>query len=334
MKTMASLLEKLACPQCSGNIELENIYSEENGKIKKGNFVCRSCSSRYPVNDFIPRFVPLDNYARSFGFQWNRHARTQLDKFSGIPMSRNRFFQVSRLPEHLDGKTIMEAGCGAGRFTQIAIETGAEVFSFDYSNAVDANRANNGQPDNLHLFQADIFNIPFRRESFDHVFCFGVLQHTPDPKRAFMSLIPCLKRGGIIAIDIYDLTLRAFFNPKYWLRPLTRKMPPEKLYRIVLKVTPKLFPLKMWITETIPLGKYFAFFIPVAYHKGFLPEIDRLSYKDLLEWSILDTFDKFAPRYDKPQRISTIRKWFNEAGLKDVSVSYGPNGIIGRGIKP
>jgi hypothetical protein len=89
----------------------------------------------------------------------------------------------------------------------------------------------------------------------------------------------------------------------------------------------------MWITEKIPSGKYPAFFIPIAYHKGFLPHSDNLTYEQLLEWSILDTFDKFAPKYDKPQRISTVKKWFEEAGLKDIVVYYGPNGINGKGIK-
>lgn len=111
-------------------------------------------------------------------------------------------------------------------------------------------------------------------------------------------------------------------------------MSQEQLYKLVQNVVPRLFPIKMWITEKVPFGKYFAFFIPVAYHKGFLPHANKLTYEQLLEWSILDTFDKFAPRYDKPQRLSTVRKWFAKAGLVKVHVDYGPNGIIGRGVKP
>jgi hypothetical protein len=96
---------------------------------------------------------------------------------------------------------------------------------------------------------------------------------------------------------------------------------------------PKVFPIKMWVTEKVPFGKYPAFFIPIAYHKGFIPNIDKFSYDQLLEWSILDTFDKYAPRYDKPQRITTIKKWFLRTGLTNVSVKYGPNGIVAKGVK-
>ncbi len=328
------IVNLLVCPTCDSNIAIKSVVEESNGEIREGTLYCTVCKSEFSVRNSIPRFVPPENYAQSFGFQWNKHAKTQIDKFSGIDMSRNRFFTVTGWAENLKGQKILEAGCGAGRFTQIALETEADVFSFDYSNAVDANFANNGLKGNFHPFQTDIYHIPLRRGSFDKIFCFGVLQHCPDPKKAFMSLIPFLRTGGEIAIDIYDLTFRAFVNPKYWLRPFTKRMSPENLYKLVQSVVPRLFPIKMWITENIPFGKYFAFFIPVAYHKGFLPYADKLTYEQLLEWSILDTFDKFAPKYDKPQHISTVRKWFAEAGLSDVYIAYGPNGIIGRGVKP
>lgn len=328
------IVNLLVCPRCNSKIAIKSAAEGTNGEIREGVLYCITCKSEFPVQSYIPRFVPLENYAHSFGFQWNKHARTQIDKFSGISMSRDRFFQVTKWSENLKGQRILEAGCGAGRFTQIATEAGAEVFSFDYSNAVDANLTNNGLQDNLHLFQADIYHIPLPKAFFDKIFCFGVLQHCPDPKKAFMSLIPHLRTGGKIAIDIYDLTFRAFVNPKYWLRPFTRRMSPERLHKIVEEVVPVLFPTKMWVTERILFGKYFAFFIPIAYHKGFLPHADKLTYEQLLQWSILDTFDKFAPKYDKPQPISTVRKWFAEADLSDVYIAYGPNGIIGRGVKP
>lgn len=203
------------CPQCFRRITIKAVLKEINGEIQEGMLYCTNCSSEFVVQNYIPRFVPSENYAHSFGFQWNKHAKTQIDKFSGISMSRDRFFHVTSWVENLVGQRILEAGCGAGRFTQIVIEAGAEVFSFDSSNAVDANFANNGLKDNFHPFQADIYHIPLQRGSFDKIFCFGVLQHCPDSKKAFMSLIPFLRTGGEIAIDIYDLTFRAFVNPKY-----------------------------------------------------------------------------------------------------------------------
>jgi SAM-dependent methyltransferase len=327
-------VDTFICPHCQGKIELLSSVEKGKDEIKSGTLVCAACRGEFAIENHIPRFVPKENYAQSFGFQWNKHAKTQIDALSGMTLTYDRFFQVTGWAKDLRGQKIMEAGCGAGRFSHVALATGAELFSFDYSNAIDANFSNNGTKTNFYPFQGNIYAIPLVRGSFDKVFCLGVLQHCPDPKKAFMSLVPLLKPGGQIVVDIYDLTFRAFVNPKYWLRPLTRNMPAQKLYDLVRKWVPRLFPIKMWITEHIWFGKYLAFFIPVAYHKGFLPGFEKLTYNDLVEWSILDTFDKFAPKYDRPQTLNTMKRWCKEAGLKEVDVRYGPNGIVVRGVKP
>ena len=92
----------------------------------------------------IPRFVQSENYAKAFGMQWNKFKKTQLDSFTKQPISYNRLRTAfgSNLNE-LKGKKVLEAGCGSGRFTEILLSHGAEVYAFDYSNAVDANYDNN-----------------------------------------------------------------------------------------------------------------------------------------------------------------------------------------------
>ena len=61
-------------------------------------------------------------------------------------------------------KKVLEAGSGAGRFTEILLKYGAVVDSFDYSSAVEANAKNNGHHDNLVLVQADIRKMPFPKD--------------------------------------------------------------------------------------------------------------------------------------------------------------------------
>ena len=48
----------------------------------------------------------------------------------------------------------------------------------------------------------------------------------------------------------------------------------------------------------------------------------------LKEWSYLDTFDMLAPRYDRPARLGTVKRWAQHAHLTDVSVAYTPHGIV------
>ena len=54
----------------------------------------------------------------------------------------------------------------------------------------------------------------------------------------------------------------------------------------------------------------------------------------LKEMAYLDTFDMLSPKYDKPQTKNTIMNWFEEARLENCDVSYGYNGIVGRGKVP
>jgi SAM-dependent methyltransferase len=290
-------------------------------------YECASCFARYPIVRAIPRFVDEENDAAAFGLQWNLHARTQLDSHTGQPISRERLFGVTQWPDDMRGQTVLEAGSGAGRFTEVLLETGAEVYSFDYSSAVDANHRNNAGKPNLNLFQGDIFDIPLKHAAFDKVMCFGVLQHTPDPQRAFHSLALFVKPGGELAVDVYAWSLAAAMQWKYVLRPLTRRMPPARLYAVLSTLVPKLIPAARFMRRHF--GRAGARLVPIA-------EYSHLGLSDSVneQWAILDTFDMYSPAHDHPQTARQVARWFADAGFEDVHVGRGPNGVVGRGRRP
>jgi SAM-dependent methyltransferase len=314
------------CPSCGAQLVFVDAVEREDGSVSEGELACPSCKAHYPVQGGIPRFVTAENYAGSFGYQWNMHRKTQLDSFTGLPLSRHRLFTVSGWSEHLPGEQILEAGSGAGRFTEVLLQTGADVFSFDYSNAVEANLLNNGDKANLHLFQGDIFKIPFSQAMFDKVICLGVLQHTPEPERAFGSLASQVKPGGELVIDIYKASFLSWFQWKYLLRPMTKRMNKETLYKSVAFVVPVLLPFTRLMRRLF--GRAGARLSPIVEYSylGLAPEINK-------EWAVLDTFDMYSPAHDHPQSLKTVKGWFSEAGFADAVVQYGPNGITGRGKK-
>src|SRR5947208_1062202 len=136
------LLDILVCPACRG--ELDCVAAERDGRdrIRSGALDCRGCGKRYPIEAGIPRFVPRANYASSFGFQWNRFKSEQIDSNNGTQISERRFFsETGWTRDWLTGRWILEAGCGAGRFLDVARNTGAQVVGLDISSAVDAARA-------------------------------------------------------------------------------------------------------------------------------------------------------------------------------------------------
>jgi ubiquinone/menaquinone biosynthesis C-methylase UbiE len=165
--------------------------------------------------------------------------------------------------------------------------------------------------------------MPFRPQSFDRVFCFGVLQHTPSPSRAFAALPLVLKAGGALCADIYKVSFwRTLVQTKYWVRPFTRRMNPDRLYTCVQRWVDFMWPLAN-IIRRLPKGYAINWRLMVADY-SFL----GLQGQMLKEWSYLDTFDMLAPRYDRPATRETFRQWAVRASLTDIDAYYSPHGVV------
>jgi SAM-dependent methyltransferase len=317
----ANHLQHLRCPRCQDSLELTETVESE-GRVESGQLRCVNCHIAYPIVRFVPRFVPEANYADSFGLEWNLHARTQYDDSSGVSASEARFFEETGWPQNLDGQVVIEAGSGSGRFTEHALGTGATVLSLDYSRAVEANFTSNGHRENLLLVQGDLFRMPFPRDYADRLFCFGVLQHTPDPKGALRSIAAHVRPGGEIVADIYLKNLAKYvLGTKYWVRPLTRRVEPKKLYRITSRYVDYVWPLAQRLRRIPKIGKSLNWRLLVGDYSDLI-EDDAV----LRELAHLDTFDMLSPRYDKPARIRTVRRWCQELGLA-AEVKRGYNGV-------
>lgn len=321
-------ISELICTGGQHRLELGEGAVEERGEIREGMLTCPAGCPPIPIRGYVPRFVPHSGYSENFGEQWNRFRRTQIDKFNGTTLSEKRFYDgTGWSPAELKGARILEAGCGAGRFTQIMLDAGAQVYSVDLSTAVDACFANHGFRENLCVVQADLCRIPFPHHSFDKVFCYGVLQHTPDPRASFMSLVPFLKPGGDLAVDVY---LKGWalepYKSKYLYRPLTTRMRRDLLFQLLQWYIPKWLPVDTLIKRIPVVGRVLGMAIP-CWNYSYLP----LSHQQRVEWGILDTFDALAPAYDYPQTPETITEWFASAGLIDVRVRVGGNGVLGNG---
>jgi SAM-dependent methyltransferase len=259
-----------------------------------------SSTTTYPIVRGVPRFISTDKYVGSFSFEWNVHARTQLDKFRGDHSSEQQFVAKTGFsPSQLAGKLVLDAGIGAGRFAEVASRWGANVVGVDLSFAVEAAYQNLGDRPNVWIAQADIGCLPFRRGSFDFIFSIGVLHHTPNTKDYFRKLLPLLKPGGVIAIWVYPPE-DAYVIRQRWV-PFINKLPPKTFYAWCRWFVP-------WVqsrTDTV-IG-------------GLVRSVFPYSSQGLgLENDILDTFDGYSPRYHWLHSPEEVISWFNEAGLEDV----------------
>ena len=267
----------------------------------------------FPVVRGVPRFCSVNNYSESFGYQWGLFDQTQLDPHSGIDHSEQRFYRETGWePSELSRSSVLEVGSGAGRFSEVFLRTTSGVLhSVDYSSAVDVNRRNNSSyGSRLQLAQASIYHLPYADESFDRIFCLGVLQHTPSFELAVNALIAKAKVGGQIVVDFYPIKgWYTKIHSKYILRPFTKRLSRATLLHLIRLNISWMLSLSDFLCA-MHLGALTRF-IPITDVRAF-PK--SLSPSQRREWAVMDTFDGLSPAFDNPQRLEDVIRMFSRQG--------------------
>ena len=317
----------LVCPEHQTHL----VPSEGEGS----KYIC-SQGCEFPVVGGIPRFVPQDSYANSFGLQWNTFRRTQLDSYTGIPLSRDRLARIAGGSlAVVAGKTVLEAGCGAGRFTEVLLEEGARVFSADLSNAVEANLENCSRFEKHFVCQADIRHLPVLPASFDVVVCVGVIQHTPNPEETIERLCRYVKPGGSLFIDHYSPGYPATFSRRI-IRYFLLKSSPAAALRFCTGLINLLWPIHRFVwnalRSSILSGGWlarktrgaFLRISPVVDYQSAYPELGQELLKT---WALLDTHDTLTDCYKHIRSGEQIRSKLEECGMEDIHTHLGGNGV-------
>jgi SAM-dependent methyltransferase len=316
------------------------LTSDADGEQITGMTSALVCDAgcRVPVVGGIPRFVTSDNYAASFGRQWKRFRRTQLDSFTGLPISRERLARcLGGSLECIKDKTVLEIGCGAGRFTEVLLDAGARVFASDLSVAVEANYDNCQGAPNYFICQADLRRLPVRPGTFDIVLCLGVIQHTPSPEETIAELCSYVRPGGLLVIDHYRYDAEDMTPTRQSLRRFLLRRPPRVSLAGVRLIVALLWPvhrLLWWLRRRPAMAtirqKWLAISPVLDYHDYYGALGPRLLYA----WAALDTHDALTDRYKHKRTPDEIRDHLARLGMKCVHVNYGGNGVEARARKP
>lgn len=322
-----TLLEVLAEPGTRSPLRPEAVGGAGPG-IDEGWLVSEATDRRYRIRGGIARFVDDQAYAGSFGLQWQRFREVQLDSATGRRYSRGRFdAELGWTEAELRGKWVLDAGCGAGRFAEVAAGRGARLVALDISEAVEAARSTLAAFPAADVVQGSVLEPPFRAGVFDFAYCIGVIQHTPDPEAALARIVECVRPGGSFGFSIYARRPWTKLNAKYLVRPLTRRLPDSTLLGAIERAMPVLFPIADRVFRVPLLGRAARFAIPLAVY------VDRpdLSREQRFREAILDTFDMLSPRYDSPMTWREVDRVLRLVGARQWEFrSRVPINVVGR----
>lgn len=139
----------------------------------------------------------LRHNLETYGLQWKEYrydektwGRTQDER---LQILLDEFESAGAGP--LEGKRLVDAGCGNGTLAVAAADRGMEVFGFDQSESVE--RANAYAREHarglIHFVQGNVVALPLRPASFDWVYCGGVAHLTPDVRHTVETLASLLR---------------------------------------------------------------------------------------------------------------------------------------------
>ncbi|HVH08863.1 MAG TPA: class I SAM-dependent methyltransferase [Gemmatimonadales bacterium] len=300
--------------------------------FEEGDALVSAAGERIPIVRGIPRFVASDGYAAAFGLQWNQHALTQLDSRTGARLSETRLERCAGGPlEQFAGLRVLEAGCGAGRFTELLVRAGALVHAVDLSVAVDANRRNVGAARNYVVAQADLRGLPFPTQAFDVVLCLGVLQHTPSPEASIAALWRMVAPGGLLVIDHYTYTVSRFTKLGPLVRMVLKRMPPARAKRVSDALVDLFFPLHWAVRKVRPLQMLLSRVSPCLAYCHVYPELTRAQHED---WCRLDTFDELTDYYKRLRTAGQLRRTLTALGAVSIEAVRRGSVVEARGRKP
>jgi SAM-dependent methyltransferase len=331
-------LPELRCPTHGSRLDsLRSTRAGASDPVRVEDLLCFCCAEgcRFPVIRGVPRFTSSDNYADAFGWQWQRFRTSQLDSRTGTTITRDRLSRcLGGDLEALAGLRVLDAGCGAGRFSEVLLGAGAHVFAVDISTAVEAAHINFGADRRFFVCQSDILTIPVAARSFDVVLCLGVIQHTPNPERTIAALAEHVRPGGLLIIDHYSTGYPLTFSRRM-LRTVLLRLPRPLASRLAVGMAALLLIAhkRFWNphAKSGRTRRLLARWSPLVDYYDSYPQLAR---SILAEWAVLDTHDTLMDVFKHLRTEDEIRACLEALELEILHAAPGGNGIEARARRP
>jgi SAM-dependent methyltransferase/uncharacterized protein YbaR (Trm112 family) len=331
-----------------------------------------SCGLSYPIYNGIPRLIVPgelrpgrpdvddaqqedrragckdgsgDNKAQiqsAFGYKWKRQKWWGLEGETAAVFKEWLFEKYGwrgneEYNAFMSGKeTCLDAGCGLGRETvrMARANDGALCIGIDLSASVDeaAEYARREGLKNVFFIQADLMAPPIKSGTIDFIISEGVLHHTPDTKKAFISLVPLLSKSGEIGVYVYRLKapLREYADD--YVRQRVSALPPDEAW-VEMESLTKVGKILADVNAVIDIpedvdalgikaGKYdLQRFIYYNMFKCYWN--DRMSFQE----NVHVNYDWYYPKYAWRHTEEEVAGWVQDEGLKIIHEYCEESGI-------
>jgi SAM-dependent methyltransferase/uncharacterized protein YbaR (Trm112 family) len=350
------ILDFLRCPDCKEYLRAER-FDGSGDEIETGVLHCKG-GHLFPVVGGIPRMLPSsfeDNWREisekiprpapptlgalieerklnvtskaydtktkaNFSNEWDNHdigGKTWTMELG----DRIKWFFLDPIKidrEDLNGKIMLDAGCGNGSQSVAYTEFGLEVIALDLSTGLEKgyayrNLRKEARADKVHFVQADLQNPPLAPDSFDIIHSAGVLHHTPNTEKTFRALRPLLKEGGTFYLWLYkyEKVVTPIVNS---IRTITTRLPGPTFAQIA-NATAVPFIGFCWAIDKLGIRRY-----------------QTPSFREA-KIAVHDIFGAPYAHYHSFEEVST---WFKSVGIDEVwpvNEDRRGFGICGRAVQ-
>jgi SAM-dependent methyltransferase/uncharacterized protein YbaR (Trm112 family) len=240
--------------------------------------------------------------SENFSLEWQHHEVG--DKTWGMDLDyrvQEYFLDSIHIPaEELEGKLVLDAGCGNGSQSVAYTTHGLEVVAVDLSSGLERGQRfrhvlEKARPDRVHFVQGDLQSPPLALEQFDIIHSSGVLHHTPDTEATFRRLTPLLRPGGVFYIWLYKH--ERFVTPLVnTIRAVTTRIPPAAFARVA-SWSAFAFQVFCRVTNATGIRSY--------------PPLARRE-------AALALMDIFGAPYAHYHSLPEVERWYRDEGFDDI----------------
>lgn len=207
---MKSIIGKILARFVPEMKEIEGLQA----KTKYLEYQLQSLGSQFrsqQITDIPSEDLEKTQTKASFDYQWKllNEGKSLADDALFLAKAPATVCEYTNLPKDwFEGKKVLDLGCGAGRFSYALLSMGAIVTSADQSSAgLEQTKALCSQFGLKHKTQKiDLLNWD-EQESYDLVFCYGVVHHTGNTYKAIINASRKVATSGKLFLMIYGYPL-------------------------------------------------------------------------------------------------------------------------------